>query len=112
MAAHIGIEESSIGEAIISPVSQTHFCKAETRPEAKGGLIHMISHRERGRFLAELEEARDFLQDILEIDGCCIAHFSFGDIQLPSDLAPQLRKLVGKRIGILRLDGYRIREII
>ncbi len=112
MAAHIEIEESSIGEAIVSPVRQRHFIEAEPRPEDKSDLLHMISHRERGRFLAELEEARDFLQGIMEINGCCIAQFSFGNIQLPSDLAPQLRKLVGKKIGILRLDGYRIREII
>ena len=62
------------------------------------------------RRLPDGHEARDLLIDILMKDGLCIAVFKFGPVALPPELEPRLRKLVGKKTAVLRLDGYHVRE--
>lgn len=62
------------------------------------------------RWLKELEEARGKLLRIMILEGMIAAVFPWGSIALPVELESRLRELVGKNIGILRLDGYRIRE--
>ena len=60
--------------------------------------------------LQELEEARDRLLRTFLKDGFCIAIFRFGAVALPEEMEPKLREMVGKEIGILRLDDkYHVR---
>jgi len=61
--------------------------------------------------LRELEEARGQLLKILDSEGHTVAAFEWGAISLPLDLREKLEPLVGREIGILRLDGYHVREI-
>jgi hypothetical protein len=61
--------------------------------------------------LEELEEAVGVLCQVSEQEGHCLAVFSWGTIVLPADIAAKLRSLVGQRIDILRLDGYRVRVL-
>lgn len=61
--------------------------------------------------LEELEEAVGVLCQVSEQEGHCLAVFSWGTIALPADMAARLRDMVGQRIGILRLDGYRVRVL-
>ncbi len=58
------------------------------------------------------EEWRGPLLRVLELEGQCVATFSFGSCLLPIELAAQLRELVGKRVGIIHLDGqHRVRAL-
>jgi hypothetical protein len=60
--------------------------------------------------LAELDEALDILDGIDDLsDDGIVARFRFGSIWLPEELGSELRALVGKKVGVLRLDGYRVR---
>jgi len=56
------------------------------------------------RRLPECSEARDQLLRTFLKDGFCIAIFRFGAVALPEEMEPKLREMVGKEIGILRLD--------
>lgn len=59
----------------------------------------------------ELEECRGELLRVHEAEGFCVAIFAWGAVSLPGELVGRLRELVGRKIGILRLDGYHIREV-
>ena len=62
------------------------------------------------RRLVELEEAVGFLHQVAELEGYCVAVFSWGKVSLPGELVGRLRTLQGRRVGILRYDGsYRLR---
>jgi hypothetical protein len=62
------------------------------------------------RLLLDLEEARDDLLNVSEAEGYCIADFKFGAVALPLKLMDQIKDMVGRRCGVLRIDGsYRIR---
>lgn len=61
------------------------------------------------RFLQEYEESRGHLRDAFVKDGYCVAVFDWGAVALSSDLEQELRTLVGHKVGILRIDGYRVR---
>ena len=64
------------------------------------------------RRLPECSEARDQLLRTFLKDGFCIAIFRFGAVALPEEMEPKLREMVGKEIGILRLDGhYHVRTV-
>lgn len=63
------------------------------------------------RPLPELGEGRGELLRVHELDGFCIAIFSWGGISLPGEFAARLRGLVGRKVGILHLDGYHIRDL-
>jgi len=63
-------------------------------------------------FQQELEESRGVLLRVYPKDGFCIAVYNFGAVALPLELEARLRELIGRKIGILRLDGeFRIREV-
>ncbi len=56
--------------------------------------------------LGELEEARGDLLSIICRNGFAVATFPWGVITLPEKLDERLRELVGRKIAVLRLDGY------
>lgn len=59
--------------------------------------------------MAELDEVIGDLQSIEEIDIGLLALIGKVQVILPFEMTEALCNLVGKRIGILRLDGYRVR---
>lgn len=64
------------------------------------------------RRLAELDEARGFLESVSCRDGCTVASFEWGNVALPEELEPKLRELVGRECAVLRLDGsYHCRAV-
>ena len=68
------------------------------------------NHNAEAHRLADYEEARDLLLRVFLKDGFCIAIFRFGAVALPEEMEPKLREMVGKEIGILRLDDkYHVR---
>ncbi|MCJ7443882.1 MAG: hypothetical protein MUO26_05030 [Methanotrichaceae archaeon] len=61
--------------------------------------------------MAELDEVVGDLHNIEEIDFGLFALIGKMRIILPSEMSETLRSLIGKRIGILRCDGYRVRAL-
>jgi hypothetical protein len=59
--------------------------------------------------LSELEEVLGILYCIDDTDIGLVALIGKVRVQLPEELAGKLSGLIGKRIGILRCDGYRVR---
>jgi hypothetical protein len=57
------------------------------------------------------EENRGVLLQVTELEGFAVAVFSHGAISLPGEFAAKLRELVGRKIGILSLDGIHIRDL-
>lgn len=61
-----------------------------------------------------LAEYMEQLHVLLEvgIENCqCIAKFPNGDFAFPVELRDMLAPLVGKKVAVLRLDGYRVRVV-
>jgi hypothetical protein len=58
----------------------------------------------------EGEENRNVLLQVIELEGFAVAIFPHGAISLPGEFAAKLRELVGRKIGILSLDGIHIRD--
>ena len=71
------------------------------------GAMH-LTVREAYR-LSELEEVLGPLHSVENTEMGMIAIIDKISVLLPEDLAENLMGLIGKRIGILRLDGYRVR---
>jgi hypothetical protein len=82
-------------------VSNTYYACSEVKRLSEPGPYR----------LQEPEEARDHLLRVFLKDGYCIAIFRFGAVALPEEMEPKLRELVGREIGILRLDGYHVRAV-
>jgi len=59
--------------------------------------------------LSELEEVLGTLHNVENTEMGLIALIGKIKVLLPEDLAENLQGLIGKRVGILRLDGYRVR---
>jgi hypothetical protein len=59
--------------------------------------------------LSELEEVLGDLDSVENTEIGLVALISKISVLLPEELAGKLQGLVGKRIGILRLDGYHVR---
>ena len=59
--------------------------------------------------LSELEMVHGDLHSVENTESGLIAVIGKISVSLPEELAGQLQALVGKRIGILRLDGYHVR---
>jgi hypothetical protein len=57
------------------------------------------------------EENRGVLLQVTELEGFAVAVFPHGAISLPGEFAAKLRELMGRKIGILCLDGYHIRDL-
>jgi hypothetical protein len=61
--------------------------------------------------MRELDEVLGPLNSLEEANGWLLALIGKIPVLLPMELQDRLQSLLGKRIGILRLDGYRIRSI-
>jgi hypothetical protein len=59
--------------------------------------------------LSELEEVLGELHSIEMTEIGLIAAIGNISVLLPEELAGQLNGLIGRRIGLLRLDGYHVR---
>ena len=59
--------------------------------------------------LSELEEVLGELHSVENTEIGLIAVIGKVSVLLPEELAGKLRGMVGRRIGILRLDGYHVR---
>jgi hypothetical protein len=60
---------------------------------------------------SELEEVLGTLLSVENTEMGLIALIGKIKVLLPEELAEDLQALIGKRIGILRLDGYRVRSL-
>ena len=67
--------------------------------------IHEVYH------MRELDEVLGPLNSLEEANGWLLALIGKIPVLLPMELQDRLQSLLGKRIGILRLDGYRVRCI-
>lgn len=115
MTASVGVDISENGQIVMVPPAGSEPTKIDSsgpRPRTTNPFAPLLSHLERGRPLPEGWEARDILLDIIEEDGYCVAAFGFGSVRLPAELAPRLRILISKKVGILHLNGYRIRNLM
>jgi hypothetical protein len=63
------------------------------------------------RRLAEFEELQGQLLEVKEFEGFAVAVFTWGSFLLPRELMSKLREMEGKKIAILRLDGYHLCEL-
>jgi hypothetical protein len=61
--------------------------------------------------MRNLDEVRGQLYRIEEADGNLLVLVGEISVILPMELASKLKELQGKKIGILRLDGYRLRAL-
>ena len=61
--------------------------------------------------MRELDEVLGPLNSLEEADGWLLALIGKIPVLLPMELQDRLQSLLGKRIGNLRLDGYRVRCI-
>jgi len=59
--------------------------------------------------MRELDEVLGPLNGLEEADGWLLALIGKIPVHLPLELKGRLQDLQGKRIGVLRLDGYRVR---
>jgi hypothetical protein len=59
--------------------------------------------------MKELDEVLGDLHQVEETDGGCLALIGKILVLLPPEMAGKLQGLIGKRIGVLRLDGYHLR---
>ncbi len=57
------------------------------------------------RRLSDCMEQRHELLDVRIEDGQCIAEFLNGKFAFPAELREKLAPLVGRTVGVLRLDG-------
>ncbi|MCJ7443956.1 MAG: hypothetical protein MUO26_05415 [Methanotrichaceae archaeon] len=61
--------------------------------------------------LSELDEVIGELNAIEETNMGLLALIGKIPVLLPSELGPQLAELIGRKIGILHLNGYRLRKM-
>ena len=61
--------------------------------------------------LSELEEVLGDLHHIEETEDGCLALIGKISVLLPPELAGKLHGLVGCRVGVLRLDGFHVRNL-
>lgn len=62
--------------------------------------------------MKDLDEVLGDLHRIEETEGGCIALIGKIPVILPPEMVVKLQNLVGRNVGILRLDGYHIRELV
>lgn len=67
--------------------------------------IHDVYH------MRELDEVLGPLNSLEEANGWLLALIGKIPVLLPMELQDRLQSLLGQRIGVLRLDGYRVRCI-
>lgn len=61
--------------------------------------------------MSELDEVLGPLYTIEEFDGGIVALIGKIPVYLPSELSEKLQGLIGRRMGVLRLEGYRVRAL-
>jgi hypothetical protein len=61
--------------------------------------------------MSELDLVIGDLNHIEEIEGGCLALIGKISVFLPPELAEMLHKLVGYRVGVLRLGGFHVRNL-
>lgn len=59
--------------------------------------------------MSELDEVLGPLNAIEEFEGGIIALIGKIPVYLPSELTVKLQGLIGRRVGVLRFEGYRVR---
>ncbi len=70
-----------------------------------------ISGIQNARLMEEYEEILGDLKGLEEHSGWVIAQIGRISVLLPSEMAPKLRELLGRRMGVLRCEGYRLRAM-
>ncbi len=61
--------------------------------------------------MSELDEVLGPLYSIEEYEGGIVALIGRIHVYLPSELFEKLQGLIGRRVGVLRLEGYRVRAL-
>ena len=61
--------------------------------------------------MSELDEVLGDLHHVEEAEGGCLVLIDKIPVLLPVELAGKLQGLVGRRVGVLRLEGYRVRDL-
>ena len=94
-------------------VAKTYYakCFSPIRAALDSDSRQFFSNDLSCRCLAELEEARGYLQEITCADGCAVASFEWGSIALPEEIREELAVLVGKTVAVLRADGFHVRVV-
>lgn len=59
--------------------------------------------------MSELDEVLGILNAIEEFEGGIVALIGKIPVYLPSELTVKLQGLMGRRVGVLRLEGYHVR---
>jgi hypothetical protein len=62
--------------------------------------------------MKNLDEVLGDLHHVQEAEDGCLALIGKITVLLPSEMAGKLQGMIGKPVGILRLDGYRVRELV
>jgi hypothetical protein len=61
--------------------------------------------------MRELDEVLGPLHMIEEVEGGIVASIGRINVYLPQELAEKLQGLIGRRVGVIRLEGYRVRAL-
>ncbi len=61
--------------------------------------------------MSELDEVLGQLYSIEEVEGGVVALIGRIHVYLPLELSGKLQGLIGRRVGVLRLEGYRVRAL-
>lgn len=59
--------------------------------------------------MSELDEVLGILNEIEEFEGGIVALIGKIPVYLSSEFIVKLQGLMGRRVGVLRLEGYRVR---
>ncbi len=59
--------------------------------------------------MKDLDEVLGPLRHVEEAEGGCLALIGEIPVLLPGEMAEKLQGMIGQRVGVLRLDGYRAR---
>lgn len=61
--------------------------------------------------MSELDEVLGPLNAVEEFEGGIVALIGRIHVYLPSELSEKLQGLIGRRVGVLRFEGYRVRAL-
>lgn len=88
-------------------VKEIHIADVNEATSSRTGGIGLTIHE--AYRMRELDEVLGPLNSFEEAEGWLLASIGKIPVLLPIDLQDRLQSLLGKRIGVLRLDGYRLR---
>ncbi len=69
----------------------------------------MITHE--AYHMSELDEVLGPLYSIEDVEGGIVALIGRIYVYLPPELSETLQGLIGRRVGVLRLEGYHVRAL-